>query len=288
MLAATRMILLAALAGGLAAAPAAAQQRAVAAAPGAGPQLPPAVLGVSLLPGWREAGGAYVAAVEIRLAPGWHTYWRTPGAAGMPPRFDWSASENLARVAYEWPRPAVFESFGAVSIGYADRLVLPVALTPVAADRPVEARVDLAFGVCKDICIPAEARVTARLSADLAAPTPEERAAIERALAERPLDAAGAGVTRARCALGAGAAGATLTAEVDFASAPRPGVTAVIEAGDRPDLWIGEAETRVEGRRLRAVAPLEAAGPLALDRGALRLTLIEPDRAVDIKGCPAG
>lgn len=257
-----------------------------AAVPASAQGLPPSVLGVALLPGWRDAGGAQVAAVEIRLAPGWHTYWRSPGAVGIPPQFDWTASENLAGVAYEWPRPEVFETFGATSIGYADRLVLPIVLTPEIAGQPVEARLDLAFALCKEICIPAQAQVAARLDAT---PTPAEtRAAIERALAARPVDGARAGVTRARCTLGAGAEGVTLTAEVDFATPPPSDMAAVIEAADRPDLWIGEAETRVEGSRLRAVAPLEAPGGVALDRGDLRLTLIAQGGAVDIKGCPGG
>ena len=36
------------------------------------------------------------AGVEIKLKAGWKTYWRYPGDAGVPPRFDWSGSENLA------------------------------------------------------------------------------------------------------------------------------------------------------------------------------------------------
>ena len=35
------------------------------------------------------------AGLEIRLKPGWHTYWRYPGDAGVPPRFDFSNSRNL-------------------------------------------------------------------------------------------------------------------------------------------------------------------------------------------------
>ena len=30
------------------------------------------------------------------MAPGWHTYWRYPGDSGVPPRFDFSGSDNLA------------------------------------------------------------------------------------------------------------------------------------------------------------------------------------------------
>lgn len=282
--AASRPILLAAALAAALAGPAAAVE------PGA---LPAAVTGMALLPGWRQPDGTHVAAIEIRLAPGWHTYWRVPGASGLPPQFDWSASTNLAAVAYEWPRPTVFDSFGEPMIGYEDRLVLPVVLRPERPDAPIGARVDLLVGLCNDICIPAEARLEAVLDPrrDAAAPAAAGRAAIERALADRPVDAAAAGVTRARCALGVDAAGdATLTAEIDFAAPPPAGLTAVIEADDRPDLWIGVPETRVEGRRVRAVAPLEAArgSGLAVDRESVRLTLIDSRRAVDIQGCSAG
>lgn len=247
--------------------------------------LPAAVTGIGLIEGWRRADGAHVAAIAIRLAPGWHTYWRVPGATGIPPQFDWSASANLASVAYEWPRPIVFDSFGSPTVGYKGALVLPVILTPRTQDAPLEASVELFFGVCSDICIPAEARLTARLEPEAA---PEGRAEIERALADRPLDARAAGVTAAQCALAAGAAGHSLTAEITFAAPPGSGMTTVIEAGARPDLWIGAAETRTEGRRVVATAPVGAAGAggLALDRGDLRVTLLDARRAVDIRGCP--
>ncbi|MBP7242763.1 protein-disulfide reductase DsbD domain-containing protein [Amaricoccus sp.] len=251
--------------------------------------LPPAVEGIELLPGWRAADGTYVAAVELRLAPGWHTYWRVPGASGMPPQFDWSGSRNLAAVAYEWPRPIVFESFGETMIGYENRLVLPVVLTPERPDAPVEARVDVQFGLCNDICAPASARLAVRLDPTAPVGRTAKTAEIERALADRPVAAAAAGVTRARCRLGTDAAGATLTAEVDFDAPPPAGVTAVIEADERPDLWIGVPETRVEGRRVRATAPVEAAGSgLTLDRRSLRVTLIDSRQAIDIRGCPSG
>lgn len=240
----------------------------VLAQPPAGPATP-GVESIRLLSGWTRPDGARLAAVQIRLAPGWHTYWRNPGASGVPPEFDWSGSANLADVAYEWPRPLVFDSYGAATIGYKNTLTLPVLLTPAQAGQPIEARLDLFFGVCKDICIPAEARLEARL--DPADPA-EGRAEIEGALADRPLDAAALGVT-ARCALAPGDG-------VGFDHCGR--------ADARPDLWIGPAATRAEGGRLLATARLESAAGAALDRNALRLTLLEDDQALDIRGCAGG
>jgi DsbC/DsbD-like thiol-disulfide interchange protein len=181
----------------------------------------------------------------------------------------------------------VFQSLGVPTIGYHDALVLPVILTPEVAGAPVEATVDLFFGVCNDICIPAEARLTARFDAGSA---DGDRASIERALAARPVGARAAGVTEARCTIAARGDGHAISAEIDFLAPPGPGLTTVIEAEGRPDLWIDAAETRTEGRVLRATARVDALRPggLVVDRRGLRLTLLDDTRAIDIRGCPGG
>lgn len=246
---------------------------------------------VRLLEGWRQQDGVHTAAVEIRLAPGWHTYWRAPGAAGIPPQFDWSASSNLAAVRYEWPRPIVFDTYGVPTIGYAEHLVLPVFLTPVDPSLPVEADLDLFFGVCDEICIPAEARVAAHLPAeDRAAEGPAGGVPdIEDALARRALRPAEAGVEQVRCALDPGERGYEVTAEVVFAGVgPGPESFAVVESG-RPDIWIGAPRSERDGPMVRTRARLEQAGHpdgLVLDRSALRVTVLSDDRFVDIRGCP--
>jgi DsbC/DsbD-like thiol-disulfide interchange protein len=244
-----------------------------------------AVASVDLLDGWREPDGSRVAALEIALAPGWHTYWRVPGAAGIPPRFDWSGSENLEAVSYEWPRPEVFERYGLRTFGYDGTLVLPLRLRPRDPSAPLDLALDLDFGVCEDICVPASAQLAARLTLSA---SEEARAQIEAALAERPLTAAEAGVAAVTCGLSPTAQGYELTTEVTFAAAPADAPLAVLEPG-QPDLWIGEPESRTEGRTVIARAPVEAAGAggPVLERRALRVTLLDADRAVELRGCAA-
>lgn len=243
---------------------------------------------VTLIDGWRQEDGTRIAAVEIELAPGWHTYWRVPGEAGVPPEFDWSASENLRSVSYEWPRPEVFMSNGIRSYGYAERLVLPIRLTPEDPTRPMDIALSLTFGMCYDICMSENEQLSAVLlpdSADIG------RARIEAALAERALSASEAGVTDASCTLvpAADGKGVEIAAAVTFAGALPPGQLAVIEPG-QPDLWIGDPESATDGRTVAARAPVEAGGgggPV-LDRGALRVTVLDGKRAVDIRGCGGG
>ncbi|WP_436784953.1 protein-disulfide reductase DsbD domain-containing protein, partial [Streptomyces sp. URMC 126] len=71
----------------------------------------------------------------------WKTYWRSPGDSGVPPQFDWSGAANVAQATPLWPRPEVIESGGERTLGYHDRLVLPIALTPAAPGQPMAGQV---------------------------------------------------------------------------------------------------------------------------------------------------
>ena len=57
-----------------------------------------------LLAGSRS-GAVLLGGVSIQLQPGWKTYWRTPGDSGVPPRFDFSKSDNVEAVTVLWPAP---------------------------------------------------------------------------------------------------------------------------------------------------------------------------------------
>src|SRR6056297_1500717 len=121
---------------------------------------------VRIADGWRADDGARMVALVFDLAPGWKTYWRAPGELGIAPSFDWSGSENLAAVEPIWPAPQVFEAAGALYPGYADRLVLPLRVVARDPALPVHLSVSMFFGVCEDVCMPAEADVAADLRLD--------------------------------------------------------------------------------------------------------------------------
>jgi len=110
--------------------------------------------------------------LQIRLEPGWKTYWRSPGDAGFPTRLEWSGSANLAAAETHWPLPLRFRIFGLETYGYLDEVVLPVT---VALARPgqaaaLRARVD--YAICKDICIPYQADLALDLGPGAARATP--------------------------------------------------------------------------------------------------------------------
>lgn len=103
------------------------------------------------VPASREAG------LTIELDTGYKTYWRQPGDSGLPPVFDWSGSRNLESVDIAWPAPVRTEDASGVFYGYKHDVTLPLRVTPKDPARPVDVKLNLSYGVCREICIPASA-----------------------------------------------------------------------------------------------------------------------------------
>jgi DsbC/DsbD-like thiol-disulfide interchange protein len=112
---------------------------------------------VRLLAGSRS-GAVLLGGIAFQLQQGWKTYWRTPGDSGVPPRFDFSKSDNVEAVTVLWPAPLKFDDgAGGHSIGYHNQIVLPLRIVAKAADKPVTLRAEINYAVCEKLCIPVEA-----------------------------------------------------------------------------------------------------------------------------------
>ena len=88
------------------------------------------IIDASLITGWRQADGSHMAGIRLKLENGWHTYWRAPGDAGIPPTFDMAGSRNFKAAQVIWPRPEVYEQNGLRSIVYHDQVILPLQIMP--------------------------------------------------------------------------------------------------------------------------------------------------------------
>lgn len=238
------------------------------------------VIQAAIRPGWVTDRGTRMAALHLKLAPGWKTYWRAPGEAGIPPSFDWSGSDNLKGVSYHWPSPQVFESYGLRSVGYMGELVLPIELYPRDREAPIALRGEVSLGVCETICMPANLE----LGADLEG-SGRSDPAIHAALASQPRSAERAGVRSVRCEIAPIPDGLRLDATIDM---PRLAGEefAMVEAGD-PRIWVSEPVVRRDGGALDVSADLfpPSGQPMAIDRSELRFTVIAGHDAVDIRGC---
>lgn len=225
---------------------------------------------VRLLSGGRQ-GGTWLAGIEITLDDGFKTYWRNPGESGLPPRFDWSGSKNVAKVDLRWPAPERHEDAAGTSYIYSRKVVLPLLVTPAAPDEPVRLAVTVDYGICKDICIPAHADLDLTLSRD--AP---DRAAVAAALARvpSPQPLGGAGDLAIASVEPIGGDKRALAVDVRAPSGAKPVLFA-----EMPENWYASTSGADGSGRFTVTIeekPGDAAGPVPLT-----LTLVAGDKAVE-------
>jgi len=99
-------------------------------------------------------GEAPVAVVEMRLDPGWKSYWRTPGEGGLPPTFDFTISGNAVAAEIGYPAPHRYNDGYTVSNVYEGRVIFPIELAGMSLAAPIALDLSLGLGVCETICIP--------------------------------------------------------------------------------------------------------------------------------------
>jgi DsbC/DsbD-like thiol-disulfide interchange protein len=152
---------------------------------------------IRLIAGANKPGAESLrAGIEIKLQPAWHTYWRYPGDSGVPPRFSFAGSDNLATVKVLYPAPHAFTDEIGTTIGYKDNVILPLRVFPRQADKPVVLHAKIDYAVCDRLCVPVEAKLELTLSPTGGADSPALVAAEARV--PIPVTAAEAGLTARR------------------------------------------------------------------------------------------
>jgi DsbC/DsbD-like thiol-disulfide interchange protein len=225
-----------------------------------------------------QAGRARLTGIQLRMDPGWKTYWRNPGDTGMPPEFDWTGSKNLKSAEVLYPAPRRFDDAGGAAVGYGDDVLFPVKLTPERDSEPIELKVAFSYGLCKDLCVPNEVTLSINLPAG---GEKGEALLLENALAQVPKPAAAGLLPEV--------AGVEATLEGD---APKLVVDAVFPQGATGiDLFIdgGDAFVPVpkplgaagDGKQRFAVDFDSAEEAAAIKGKTLRLTLVSDQGATD-------
>jgi len=238
---------------------------------------------VEVLPGWRMANGDHIAGLRITLEPGWKTYWRAPGDAGIPPQFSFAGSSDISAITPHWPVPEVFNQNGMQSIGYNGSVVFPITVSSQDATAPIQISGQLNIGVCEEICVPVALDFDALLP-----PSGARDTSITAALINQPLSASEANVGDVTCAISPIDDGLRVTTIVDV---PATGNSehVVVEVGS-PGIWVSEADVTRNGNQLSATVDMvnSQASAFALDRSAVRITVLGSNQAIDIQGCSAG
>ena len=131
-----------------------------------------------IIAGTNRNGDAQLrAGIEIKMQPGWKTYWRYPGDSGVPPQFDFSNSENLKSATVLYPAPYLFKDETGQTIGYKEKVVFPVVVSPQQPGKPVRLRLKVDYAVCEKLCVPAEGRAELMLGSGNSAHNSELSAA---------------------------------------------------------------------------------------------------------------
>lgn len=219
--------------------------------------------------------------VEFRLRPGWKTYWRSPGEAGLPPQIDWGESKNLAEATIAWPAPHRATLLGIETFGYEGELLLPVTARPKVPGEPIALRAAVDYLVCEKICVPAHADLVLDLPAGAATPSAFV-GLIDQWRAKVPGDGQAAGLTVERVSLVQNGKDATLAVRVGAREAlTRPEMIVEGPSGLRfaPPRVALDADGR--GAVLAATVTGDKARPEDLLRSGVVLTIVDGARAME-------
>jgi thiol:disulfide interchange protein/DsbC/DsbD-like thiol-disulfide interchange protein len=105
--------------------------------------------------------------------PGWHTYWRNPGDSGLATTAIWRLQDEPGGVVVEprlisqaWPTPSRLAVGPLANYGYENQVVLGFELEmPKGLTGSRRLVAEISWLVCKDVCIPGEAKLAIELPA---------------------------------------------------------------------------------------------------------------------------
>jgi DsbC/DsbD-like thiol-disulfide interchange protein len=233
--------------------------------------------GPSTPPGLVRAG------IEFKLRPGWITYWRYPGDAGVPPRFDFAGSENLRSATVLWPAPRRLHDEGGNTIGYQGDLVLPLAVVPQDAGRPVTLHLKLDYAVCEKLCVPAEGNMELVLAGEPS--THESALAAAEAHVPKPAAVGDAGTFAVRSVTREPGARTRWPRVVVDIAAPADSTVDLFAEGPSPEwaLPLPDPTPQAPVGIRRFVFELDGLPPGVTPAGAtLRLTATAGDQAIEV------
>ncbi len=208
------------------------------------------------------------AGVDVKLAQGWHTYWRTPGETGLAPSFDWTGSQNLKSAQVLWPAPTRYLAYGIQDFGYAHDVVFPVTLTPENPGNAIDLDLKLRLLVCGPICVPEQKELHLHIpagEAQVSASQPLLAAALEKV----PSTANDGAFSVSNVWLDQNGKDVFFHVAGHAASAPAPGADLFIETKGDASFGKPVFSYNAATRRLEAKEPLRAGGGLKALSGVL-------------------
>ncbi|MBI5772203.1 MAG: thioredoxin family protein [Verrucomicrobia bacterium] len=110
-------------------------------------------------------GDTVLAAVHLRMAPGWHTYWRFGGDSGGPTTVKWDLPAGVTAGEIQWPVPEKLKQDDLITYVHHGEILLliPLQLAANLAPGPLELKAKISWLECEKLCIPGKGEVSAKL-----------------------------------------------------------------------------------------------------------------------------
>jgi thiol:disulfide interchange protein DsbD len=111
-------------------------------------------------------GKPFTVGLLLQMAPGWHTYWKFSGDAGLPTELKWKLPPSWKIGEIQWPIPLKTIDPGDIqTYGYVDEVLLIQEITPPSKinDSTIKLLADASWLVCEKICIPGGATLQLEL-----------------------------------------------------------------------------------------------------------------------------
>ena len=234
------------------------------------------IIDTQIRSGWQTSSGTHIAALNMRLAQDWMTYWRHPGESGLVPRLDWSGSQNVAQARILWPEPRLYMKAGFASIGYSREVLLPIEVTPAQPGQPVKLDATLSVGVCNDICIP----VDLSLQMDIKGTGRPDRA-IATAMESRPRAARNAGLSAVSCTITPEKKGVRLSASLDLPSSGAQEFLLI----EMPGVVVRSLPSQRTGDTLVGHGLIRSSAAQGINRSDIRFSIVSERGTLVHQGC---
>ncbi|MGB8352280.1 MAG: protein-disulfide reductase DsbD domain-containing protein [Chthoniobacteraceae bacterium] len=105
-------------------------------------------------------GKPFTVGLLLKMVPGWHTYWRYSGDAGLSTRIDWQLPPGFQAGEIQWPLPEKQTEEGDLqTYVYKDEVLLLVEIRPPATldAKQITLPAKTSWLVCEKLCIPGHA-----------------------------------------------------------------------------------------------------------------------------------
>ena len=211
-------------------------------------------------------GGSFNVGILMKMDPGWHTYWKNPGDAGLATRIRWEIPEGFVADPVRWPLPQKYSDSGDVlTYGYSKENMLlvhfaaPASLVPGAA---VTLKASVTWLECEKICVPGETSLLITLPVVKSPPAPDNTGLFSSY--EKRVPGSFAGNTAISLAASAQRGGVSIRlnapGDVQFDTAGQASPDFYPE--ETGDLIPGRTAVSAGARLITLTVPLSASGPV--------------------------